>query len=87
MIITREYFRKIFNRNNEIKQDCVNNMKEKKKVFEIADSIVFTGFENTVNKLKQYESLYIIGILLNMLKLLDRNNRFILFIFIKDQIE
>ena len=56
-------------------------------VYELAGLIYFNKFELVLGKLTQYKNLKLNGAFLNVLKLVNKENKRILYQFIKDQIE
>ena len=82
-----EHFTKVFNRNAEIDLEYIHRMLRKAILFELADPISFIEFTQAINKLTWHKSSGINRVSPNMLKTLDDENKYVLYLFIKDWIE
>ena len=82
-----EHFTKVFNRDAEVDMDYIHQTPRKATLFELANSISFVEFIQAVDKLTWHKSPGINGVSPNMIKTLDDENKYVLYLFIKDWME
>ena len=77
------HFHKVLNYNVVVDWDHINYFKQKRVVCELADQIFFNKFEVVLGKLTQHKSLGLNSVSLNILKSLNKENRRVLYEFIR----
>jgi len=86
-MITGKHFTKVFNRDAFVDWEHINKTIQKDIIHSLAETITFGEFNITIEKLCWHKSLGKNGVLLNMIKVLNTENRIILFRFMCNWME
>ena len=81
--LAAKHFKNVFNRDSEVDWQHVNGRKGRPRVDDLATPITFREFNKVINKLTQHKAPGINGILPNILKALNKDNRWVLFELMK----
>ena len=81
--LAAEHFKQVFNRDAIVDWQHINRRKDKPTVDRLVAPLIFREFDEAINKLTWHKAQGINGISPNILKVLNKDNKRVLFEFMK----